>query len=254
MTSKNLREKLEKAEEKVTKCENTIERHKKQLEKRQAKLLRVDWMAPYMSDLKAVMWDEEKRSEYKKATGDDLYWDCCDVQDKEEDIEGAERKLRDQKKVVDNWREKLSKQVEKELKIATVVPEAFKEARAELVRCWTEVDMRTKAAIEKALREVDYKVYSKMYPYSVREWYLYHSEEDFRKANERDADEWLLDLYNRVVAVTGEITDCSNIRWGGKCLDGYIVGKEGKAIVETIQAGGYNIQRLHLRTLVKDMR
>ena len=46
------------------------------------------------------------------------------------------------------------------------------------------------------------------------------------------------------------ITDCSYIRWGGKCLDGYIVGKNGKASVETIGAGGYNIQRWHLRTLV----
>lgn len=89
MTSIELKDRLTKAEEKVTKCENTIERHMKQLEKRQAKLLRVEWMAQYMEDLKAVMWDEEKRSEYKRATGDDLYWDCCDVQSKEEDIKGA---------------------------------------------------------------------------------------------------------------------------------------------------------------------
>ena len=84
MTSIELKDRLTKAEEKVTKCENTIERHMKQLEKRQAKLLRVEWMAQYMEDLKAVMWDEEKRAEYKRATGDDLYWDCCDVQSKEE--------------------------------------------------------------------------------------------------------------------------------------------------------------------------
>ena len=62
------------------------------------------------------------------------------------------------------------------------------------------------------------------------------------------------DLYNRVVAFTGEITDASGIRWGGKCLDGIIIGKEGKAIVETIGAGGYNIQRWHLRTLVKEVK
>lgn len=115
MTSIELKDRLAKAEEKVIKCENTIERHMKQLEKRQAKLLRVEWMAQYMEDLTVVMWDEEKRSEYKRATGDDLYWDCCDVQSKEEDIKGAKRKLEDQKEVVSNWREKLAKQVEKEL-------------------------------------------------------------------------------------------------------------------------------------------
>lgn len=68
MTSIELKDRLTKAEEKVTKYENTIERHMKQLEKRQAKLLRVEWMAQYMEDLKAVMWDEEKRAEYKRAT------------------------------------------------------------------------------------------------------------------------------------------------------------------------------------------
>lgn len=254
MTSKELKEKLEKAEEKVTKCENTIERHKKQLEKRQFKLLRVEWMAQYMDDLKSVMWDEEKRSEYKRVTGDDLYWDCCDVQDKEEDIKGAKRKLEDQKKVVSNWREKLVKQVEKELKIATVVPEAFKEAKEALVESWTESDLMMQATIRKASEELDYKTFSKMYSYSAREFYLYKDEQDFRRINEHDAEMWLLDLYNRVVAVTGEITDTSGIRWGGKCLDGFIVGKEGKAVVETIEAGGYNIQKWHLRTLVKAMK
>ena len=63
MTSIELKERLLKAEEKATKCGNTIERHKKQLEKKQAKLLRVDWMAQYMDNLNAVMWDEEKRSD-----------------------------------------------------------------------------------------------------------------------------------------------------------------------------------------------
>ena len=62
MTSIELKDRLAKAEEKVTKCENTIERHMKQLEKRQAKLLRVEWMAQYMEDLKAVMWDERDLS------------------------------------------------------------------------------------------------------------------------------------------------------------------------------------------------
>ena len=69
---------------------------------------------------------------------------------------------------------------------------------------------------------------------------------------EREADYWLINLYNRVKEITGEVTDCSYLRWGGKCLDGYIVGETGRAKVETIGAGGYNIQRYHLRVLVKE--
>lgn len=152
MTSIELKDRLAKAEEKVTKCENTIERHMKQLEKRQAKLLRVEWMAQYMEDLTVVMWDEEKRSEYKRATGDDLYWDCCDVQSKEEDIKGAKRKLEDQKEVVSNWREKLAKQVEKELTLANEVPEAFREAKEALVASWVDSDIRAREAMLKSAK------------------------------------------------------------------------------------------------------
>ena len=249
MTSIELKDRLTKAEEKVTKCENTIERHVKQLEKRQAKLLRVEWMAQYMEDLKAVMWDEEKRAEYKRATGDDLYWDCCDVRSKEEDIKGAKRKLEDQKEVVSNWREKLAKQVEKELTLANEVPEAFREAKEALVASWVDSDIRAREAMLKSRKELEYKEFRKQYTYTAEES-LKHTDDEFRKIEEREADTWLLDLYNRVKEITGEITDCSYIRWGGKCLDGYIVGKNGKASVETIGAGGYNIQRWHLRTLV----
>ena len=63
------------------------------------------------------------------------------------------------------------------------------------------------------------------------------------------------DIINRTVKITGTITDASNLRVGAKGdLNGFIIGEKGKAKVETIGAGGWNIQRWHLRTLVHELK
>ena len=71
----------------------------------------------------------------------------------------------------------------------------------------------------------------------------------------RDLDYDALLMYDRFIDqiehITGEITDVSNLRIGAKGeLNGFVVGKTGKAKVQTIGAGGDNIQRFHYRTLI----
>lgn len=60
-------------------------------------------------------------------------------------------------------------------------------------------------------------------------------------------------IIERTIAITGEITDASNlyIAKDGMELNGFIIGKEGTAKVQTVGAGGWNIQRFHFRTLVR---
>ena len=162
-------------------------------------------------------------------------------------------KLEEKKVILKNWEARYNKQLETELKIATEVPEAFKEARAKLVESWVAYDIEARNRMYEKRRELEYKEFRKLYKYSEDES-LKHTDEEFRKIEEREADLWLLNLYNRVKDITGEVTDCSGVTWGGKCLDGYGEGKKGRAIVETIGAGGYNIQRWHLRVLVKECK
>lgn len=58
-------------------------------------------------------------------------------------------------------------------------------------------------------------------------------------------------IIERTNAIVGEITDASNLRVGDKDdLNGFIIGTKGTAKVQTIGAGGYNIQCFHFRTLI----
>ena len=88
---------------------------------------------------------------------------------------------------------------------------------------------------------------------------LRHGQEAFDKQLESLLNEEVknkrLDLYYRCTAAVGVITDASGLYVGSNgSLNGYIVGEDGKASVETIVAGGYNIQCRHYRVLVKPVR
>jgi len=235
MRAYELKERLEKAEAKVDKCKATIERHKKQAEKK-------------LQFLRDNGWEQE-RYRYAQAGSQDAYWAVCEYENKLQDIKAAENKLKEAERIAENWREKLRHQVEIDKAIEEEVPDAFRQARQELITKWVKEDIAAREIMRQKRKELEYKEFREIYKYTT-EQNLDHTDEEFERIEDREANIWLLDLYNRVKEITGEITDCRYIHWGGKGLDGYIIGKKGIADVETIGAGGYNIQRYHLRVLV----
>lgn len=71
------------------------------------------------------------------------------------------------------------------------------------------------------------------------------------KTIEEEKQALLADLIYRITAVVGNIVDCSGLHIGRTgMIEGVIIGNTGKARIETISAGGYNIQRFHFRTLI----
>lgn len=79
--------------------------------------------------------------------------------------------------------------------------------------------------------------------------------EKLAKDLEQDKKAKYDDIINRTNAVVGTITDATNLRVGAKGeLNGYIIGERGTAKVETIGAGGYNIQCFHFRTLIHKVK
>ena len=62
-------------------------------------------------------------------------------------------------------------------------------------------------------------------------------------------------IIQRTQEITGKITDATGLRIGAKDdLNGYIIGERGTAKVQTIGAGGYNIQCFHFRTLINELK
>lgn len=84
-----------------------------------------------------------------------------------------------------------------------------------------------------------------------------NTEEQIKKNVERESKEMCLSLMERVISKTGEKIKKAElyIEYGnsneGLALNGYVWGEEGTARVQSVTAGGYNIQRYHVRVLVQ---
>lgn len=125
-------------------------------------------------------------------------------------------------------------------------------------KCHGYFEKRMKPDYWGKMRETEVKVHDGEY-----EWLKpYTNEDTLEKAIERlNADlaeeanrkyDFIIERTNKIV---GTITDADNLRIGAKHdLNGYIIGTKGTAKVQTIGAGGYNIQCFHFRTLINEMK
>ena len=78
----------------------------------------------------------------------------------------------------------------------------------------------------------------------------YKSEEEIRKDNARAVYNLIIDFISRVEKVGGKIKSTKNLHVGPKCLEGTVDCEKKIITVFSTWAGGYNIQRLHVRVYV----
>ena len=142
-----------------------------------------------------------------------------------------------------------------EARYANEYPEVLKEFKINLVDAWDKNDEDRKAFYRKQYKELGYREFIKEFKYSAYQM-MYTAKEDLHKENEKTADALILNLWNRVKDRTGDVTAWdlflgNGNSWEGVAVNGIVKGSKGTAVVESILAGGYNIQRLHVRVLVK---
>lgn len=230
MKIETLKERIEKKEAQIERKQNTIVKKEKQIVKKQAEIEKLG------ADSKDARW-----------LNSEIYWLKEDIRRNTDEIEEC-------KATLEKYKAQLAGELEKEATFINEVPQAMKDLEARLVEEWDNSDKERRTFLIKKHKELGYTDFIKKYHYAGWE-HMHTDDETFHKRNERDARFFILDLLNRVKDITGEVTDWSGIylEQGNifPVLNGIVIGKEGQAEVESILAGGYNIQKLHIRTLVK---
>lgn len=225
MSAIEITERINKTEEAIKKLENLIQK-------------RINERLPKLENEWEAETDENKK-----------YWKSCDIKHLKEDIENGKKKLEEKKATLKKWQDKLE-EVNETDKIIRKIPEQLyklmEQIREEMIKERTE------------FRDTMIKDYSEMKRNEFREKYryadfykvYYQTDEDIVKEANRDSKYYIIDLVHRVTKKVGEIT-----KWelwdAGNELNGWVWGTRGRAEIETILAGGYNIQCLHNRVLVK---
>ena len=230
MKIETLKDRISKAEEKITKKQNTITKKTALIEKKKVAFNKAQ--------------DEHER-----------YWITCDMNHLAEDILRLEREIKETEKTLENYRAQMAGEIKRQDLLTKEVPETLKTLQTELVAEWNEYDKNRRAKMRKDYNELSYDDFKRKYRGQDMQ-FRYKTDEEINRDNERDAESIILNLVNRVKGITGEITDWGKLYLsrdnnGFSILNGYVQGKEGRCEVESIGAGGYNIQRYHIRVLVK---
>jgi len=191
----------------------------------------------------------------------ELYYLNCDIDYAKEDKKRAERDLVDEKKKFEEYRAKRALEIKKE-EATPIVP-----AVEEFLTHWKEeakkfyiaevgaVDDFKKTVSELKWSERNKAMMNRFGGMVLNLYGGYHSPAELENKLEvlltGEVKARREDLFARCSAVAGVILDASGLHIGNNgSINGVVIGENGKARVETIMAGGYNIQILHYRVLV----
>lgn len=149
------------------------------------------------------------------------------------------------------------------------IPEVIRQFGQELLDNWNNYDFWKQQQIKADLRkETDWRDrenYRQFQRNMIEKWgrgyydFAYLTHEKIIKNNTKAVDTLILNLVTRTVEIAGTIKDAKHLildrdNNGYAIINGVVIGEKGKAKVESIGAGGYNIQRYHIRVLVTPIK
>lgn len=207
------------------------------------------------TELKARIQSAREKIAKKKATiAKKTAWialkkkDAFEIEWLQDDIKRLNSEIAETEKTITKYEAQLAGEIEREQVLLTEIPVQLKALQFQLEEKWNTDDMKKRDFLKEEYARMGRDFWNQ-YKRAGFE-FMHRTDEEIRKANARDARGFVIDLFYRIRDITGEVTSWAGIHCGGNALNGIVQGKEGRAKVETILAGGYNIQRLHVRVLV----
>ena len=242
MTTAQLQERLDKAIERKNKKFVTIERKEKQIDKKRKML-------------KDAGFDGDKIPQGQIDTNYDLWNKTWDIEYLIEDIERNKREIVELENLIAKYKDQIKNETCKET-FYNELPEVLKNAEKELAERWYEKQIEFLDRVREFSKTHTGKETINKFGMTIYNWIRFgRTNEEVRKDTADSARYYVMDLYRRVKNITGDVIDVSGLTLNtDHALDGVVTGKLGKARVETIIAGGYNIQCEHYRALVKEIK
>lgn len=214
-----------------------------------------------------------------------ILWDYCyKIFDCTDSIRNARRDIADREKTLETYRTRLAEAEARE-NVFDSMPYCMKEFLDSVIESWDLWDKMKRESVKKD-RETYWKLYDE-YRTAVREhgnksdeakginkemreiqekytqfqWneLPYLDDEEVHELNVRAGRTLVTDLYDRVSAIVGTFEDADDLKVtrdnrGFAVINGTVTGNGRTAKVQSIGAGGWNIQRFHIRTLVHEVK
>lgn len=242
MTRQDIESRLAKAQETVTKKEALLQKYIKKEQKIRNQILEHGWDP-----------DGDRHQVYGTPEHHDCYWMMCDLADAQDSIERTKKVIIEKQETVQKWEQKLAEQIKKDSE-KDLIPEVLKQYEGILIQNFDKNDADRKNFFRQKYDELGYRQFCQKYSYTMID-FMRETAEDTHRNNVRTAGNLVMNLWNRVKDICTDVTEVklhleNANEWEGICINGFVIGTEGNAKVESIYAGGYNIQKLHIRTLV----
>ena len=240
--------KIEKLNEYIAKTEEKIDKKNVALNKKQIKLAKLQKKITIDKTFdELVMIPSDERTTDENNQMDILY----DIDELKIHITKTEKEIAALKQKLDEYKNKQNAEVSKEAEI----PEILKSLMVNIIEENDKADAEYQKKLKAEYNEVGYKAFVKKYKAAKYE-FIWKSSEAIHNNNVNYAKTLIFDLIDRTKDVIGNILSWKNITitYGTHnipVLNGYVEGEKGKAILESIYAGGYNVQKLHIRVLIK---